>query len=74
MANLNSRLSLRLWFFLALLLWTLPVYAQYSGNIQGVVTDPEGAAINGASVQLLNVDTGVTATINTSDSGGTRHL
>jgi hypothetical protein len=68
----ESRFSLRLWSSLVLLFCSLPVYAQYSSNIQGVVSDPAGAAINGASVQLRNVDTGVTATITTSDSGNYR--
>ena len=72
MTNKESRLSLRLWSLLILLLFCLPAFAQYSGNIQGVVSDPAGAAINGASVQLRNADTGVTATITTSDSGNYR--
>jgi hypothetical protein len=46
--------------------------AQYSSNIQGVVSDPAGAAINGASVRLRNVDTGVTAMITTVESGNYR--
>src|SRR5579863_1371343 len=70
--NTGLRLSLLLSFLLILLLCSLPGYAQYSSNIQGVVSDPAGAAINGASVQLLNVDTGVTATITTSESGNYR--
>jgi hypothetical protein len=70
--NSESRLSLRLWFLLVLLLLCLPAFAQYSSNVQGVVSDPAGAAINGASVQLRNSDTGVTATVITSDSGNYR--
>jgi hypothetical protein len=57
---------------LILLLTALPGFAQYSSNIQGVVSDPAGAAINGASVVLRNLDTGVTATTTTSDSGNYR--
>ena len=68
----KSRQRLRLSSLLILLLTTLPGFAQYSGNIQGVVSDPAGAAINGASVVLRNEDTGVTATTNTSDSGNYR--
>lgn len=59
-------------FLLSLFLFTLPCFAQYSGNIQGVVADPSGAAINGASVQLRNVDTGIAATTKTSESGNYR--
>jgi len=44
-------------------------YAQFSGNIQGVVLDPSGAAIAKASVQLRNVDTGITQTAVSGDSG-----
>ena len=49
-------------------------YAQtvFSGNIQGVVTDPSGAAVAGAKIGLRNLDTGVTATIETSISGNYR--
>jgi hypothetical protein len=64
--------SLRLWSLLILWLCSLPALAQYSSNIQGVVSDPAGAAVNGASVQLRNVDTGVTATITTTDTGNYR--
>ena len=55
-----------------LLLSAIPGFAQYSSNIQGVVSDPAGAAINGASVVLRNLDTGVTITTTTSDSGNYR--
>jgi hypothetical protein len=54
------------------LLFTIPAYAQYSSNIQGVVSDPAGAAINGATVQLRSVETGVTASITTTESGNYR--
>ncbi len=47
-------------------------FAQYSGNIQGVISDPSGAAINGASVTLLNVETGIQVVTTTSDSGNYR--
>jgi len=44
-------------------------HAQYSGNIEGVVMDPTGAAVAGASLELRNVDTGVTQSAKTSDTG-----
>jgi hypothetical protein len=49
-------------------------YAQtvFSGNIQGVISDPSGAAIPSASVGLRNVDTGVTASTTSSSSGNYR--
>jgi hypothetical protein len=55
-----------------LLLICLPAFAQYSGNVQGAVSDPAGAAINGGSVQLRNSDTGVTAAVTTGESGNYR--
>ncbi|MGA9185385.1 MAG: carboxypeptidase-like regulatory domain-containing protein, partial [Candidatus Acidiferrales bacterium] len=36
--------------------------AQFSGNIQGIVTDSSGAAAPGVSVQLRNLDTGIEQT------------
>jgi Carboxypeptidase regulatory-like domain len=68
----ESRHCLRPLSLLILFLGTLPCFAQYSGNIQGVVSDPAGAAINGAAVLLRNLDTGVTATTTTTDSGNYR--
>src|SRR6266700_1525000 len=47
-------------------------FAQFSGNVQGVVSDPTGAAINGATVTLRNSDTAVTLTTTTSESGNYR--
>lgn len=72
MANSRFRQLLRLLSILIFSLCSLPGFAQYSGNIQGVVSDPAGAAINGASVQLRNTDTGVTAVITTRDAGNYR--
>jgi hypothetical protein len=70
-AHSESCFSFR-WLLPILLICSVSAYAQYSSNVQGVVSDPAGAAINGASVQLRNVDNGVTATITTSESGNYR--
>ena len=59
-------------FFLPILLFNPALFAQYNGNIQGVVFDPNNAVVNGASVQLRNVDTGVIAATTTSDAGNYR--
>jgi hypothetical protein len=72
MTSLQWCRSLRLSFLSVLWLCSLPALAQYSSNIQGVVSDPAGAAINGGSVRLRNVDTGVTAAITTVESGNYR--
>ena len=72
MTRPESRCALCLLSLLILFFGGLPSFAQYSGNIQGVVSDPAGAAINGASVELHNVDTGVASIITTTDSGNYR--
>ena len=43
--------------------------AQYRASIQGVVTDPDGAIVSGATVTLKNLDTNQTLTATTNDSG-----
>ena len=40
-----------------------------SGDINGTVTDNTGAAVPGATVTVVNVDTGVSKTLVTNDSG-----
>ncbi len=42
-----------------LLLATVTCFAQYSGNVQGIVTDQNQAAIPNATVHLRSVDTGI---------------
>jgi hypothetical protein len=54
--------------FMTIVLFNTALFAQYNGNIQGVVFDPNGAVVNGASIQLRNVDTGVIAVTTTSDA------
>jgi hypothetical protein len=55
-----------------LLLFSLTALAQYSGNVQGVITDPSEAAIANASVRLRNVDTGIEQSDATGSSGNYR--
>ncbi len=59
-------------FALTLLFISSFSYAQYSGNIQGFVVDPSGAAVTGATVILRNVDTAVENASKTGDSGNYR--
>jgi Carboxypeptidase regulatory-like domain len=55
-----------------LLVFSSLAFAQYSGNVQGFVLDPSGAAVAGASVTLHNAATGVENVGKTSDSGNYR--
>ena len=47
----------------------LPAYAQYRASIQGVVTDPSGAVVSGATLTLTNLETNQKLTATTDDSG-----
>src|SRR5205814_10178779 len=49
-------------------------WAQFTGNIQGTVSDPSGAAVAQAQVDLVNVVTKVSATTTTDASGDYRFL
>lgn len=69
---LAVRCLVRACFSSVLLVASLPLYAQYSSNVQGVVVDPSGAAVNGATVTLRNVETNVTAVAKSTDSGNYR--
>src|SRR5579862_1140995 len=49
-------------------------WAQFSSSIQGTVTDPSGAAVGGATVQLENLVNHTTAAATTDSSGDYRFL
>src|SRR6266481_1266071 len=53
----------------AILLCAVSTRAQYRASIQGVVTDPAGAAVSGATLTLTNLDTNLQLTA-TSDENG----
>src|SRR5690349_6933626 len=59
---------------LAFLLMSGTASAQFTGNIQGTVEDPSGAAIAQAKVALLNVGTQASASTTTDATGGFRFL
>ena len=67
------KLSVRLFsaslFVLFLLLLAVPAQAQYRAGIQGVVLDPQGAVVQGATITLTSKDTNISKTA-TSDSNG----
>src|SRR6267378_1148980 len=54
---------------LILSLYAVSTYAQYRASIQGVVTDPDGANVSGATVTLKNLETNQTLTATTDDNG-----
>jgi len=45
------------------------VQAQYRASLRGVVTDPQGAVVSGATLTLLNTDTNATMTAKTDAAG-----
>jgi hypothetical protein len=47
----------------------MPAYAQYRASIQGVVTDPTGAVVSGATLTLTNLETNQKLTATSDDSG-----
>src|SRR5260370_85238 len=56
-------------FVLLLSLCAVSTYAQYRASIQGVVTDPDGATVSGATLTLTNLGTNQKLTA-TSDENG----
>ena len=66
-----------LFLMLALALWAaMPLRAHgqstTSGDITGVITDPSGAAIPGATITLTNVNTGAVKVASTGVNGSYR--
>jgi Carboxypeptidase regulatory-like domain len=53
---------------------SLNAWAQFSGNVQGDVRDPSGAAVAGAVVTLNNAATNVNQTTNTDTAGNYRFV
>src|SRR6266699_5081423 len=66
LSNLFSRTFLTL---AGAALFALSAHAQYRASIQGVVTDPQGAVVSGATVTLKNLETNQTLTTSTNDNG-----
>src|SRR6266480_787125 len=65
-----SKLSLRAIPLLACAVFLAAAsHAQYRASIQGVVTDPQGSVVSGATVTLKNLDTNQMLTATTDDNG-----
>src|SRR5258707_1802061 len=47
----------------------LPTYAQYKAGIQGVIVDPQGAVVEGATVTLTSKETNNSKTATTDSNG-----
>ena len=50
-------------------IWTVVGFAQTSGEMSGLVTDPSGAAVSGANVTITNKATGATRSITSNSEG-----
>jgi len=50
-------------------LWAMVARAQTQGQITGVVTDPSGAVVSGATVTVVNPQTGFTRQVRTNTAG-----
>ena len=55
--------------FLGLLINSPLLWAGITGSISGIVTDPSGAVIVGATVTVINLQTGISAAIHADKSG-----
>jgi hypothetical protein len=65
-----SKISLRaLGILVCLTLVLCSAHAQFRASIQGVITDPQGELVSGATVTLTNHETGQTLTTTTNESG-----
>jgi len=64
----NKCVRLAIYFFLLAAVSTLVAQTQF-GRISGTVTDPSGAAISGATVNVVNTDTQAVRTLKTDEKG-----
>jgi len=55
--------------FLAICLFAAIAFGQNTSGVKGIVTDPNGAVVTGATVKLTNTKTGVEQSTTTSDQG-----
>lgn len=67
--NLSKRFIRVVVFSVCALFLGAAAHGQYRASIQGVVTDPQGATVSGATVTLTNHETDQTLTTTTNDAG-----
>lgn len=67
--NLSGSFLRSVLVFACICLFALTTHAQYRASIQGVVTDPDGSAVSGATVTLRNEETNQILTTTTNDEG-----
>ncbi len=67
--SLSERFMRVIVFAVSALLLSGAARAQYRASIQGVVTDPQGAVVSGATVTLKNFETNQTQTTTTNENG-----
>ena len=72
--GIEARISWGVRLLLVMLLVAVSTRAQFTGNIQGTVVDPSGAAIAQAKVALENLGNHISATTTTDGEGGYRFL
>jgi len=72
--GIEARISCGVRLLLVMLLAAVSTRAQFTGNIQGTVVDPSGAAIAQAKVALENLGNHISATTTTDGEGGYRFL
>src|ERR1700691_1947460 len=69
-ARQSKRLGLRHVLVLGALLWCLPFLAlAQDASIVGTVTDPTGSVVPNVQITITNVETGLTHTITTNETG-----
>lgn len=54
---------------LLFLLWAIPSWGQSPARVDGVIQDQSSAAVQGAKVQIVNTETGVTTGVSSNASG-----
>ena len=68
--RLNGNVCRFLAIVLGILLLSVPAFSQANnGRFLGTVTDQSGATVSGATVEITNVDTGVTRSLTTDAAG-----